>query len=56
MPGCSPSFVKFRPTFASRLTTRRSQARATQRPAPMACPLIAATLGQGRSRTDKNSL
>ena len=45
MPGWMPSRVKLRPSLASRAARRRSQARATQQPAPIAGPLIGGERG-----------
>eukprot|EP01139_Manchomonas_bermudensis_P007355 Amastigsp_a180562_9.p3 type:complete len:154 gc:universal Amastigsp_a180562_9:844-383(-) len=54
MPGCSPSFRKLTPSLAPRCAMRTSVARARQRPAPTAWPLIAAMTGTGSDRTDRN--
>ena len=53
MPGGSPRPTNVMPTLASGAATRRSQAQAMAKPAPMAGPLMAATIGTSSVRSDR---
>ena len=55
MPGCMPSFTNGAPSFAPDAANRRSQASATQSPAPIAGPFTAAMVGTSSRRTDSQA-